>query len=63
MKKRGRPSKTSQVNSCNFDVNAIKLIKMKDLKLKFIFALESTAALNDSDVNNIFSKSYLNNIS
>ena len=31
MKKRGRPSKTSQVNSCNFDVNAIKLIKMKDL--------------------------------
>ena len=29
MKKRGRPSKTSQV--CNFDVNSVKLVKMKDI--------------------------------
>ena len=31
MKKRGRPSKASQVESCNFDTNSIKLIKMQDL--------------------------------
>ena len=31
MKKRGRPSKASQVESCNFNTNSIKLIKMQDL--------------------------------
>ena len=31
MKKRGRPSKASQVELCNFDTNSIKLIKMQDL--------------------------------
>ena len=31
MKKRGRPSKASQVELCDFNTNSIKLIKMQDL--------------------------------
>jgi len=31
MKKKGRPSKVSQVTSCNFDKNSIKLVKMQDV--------------------------------
>ena len=43
MKKRGRPSKTSQVNSCNFDVNAI--FNQAKMRYNQLFAAEITIVI------------------